>query len=375
MLETIREFGLEQLEANGEAEKMRQRHAGLFRELAEAAEPQLRGREQRIWLDRLETEHDNLRAALGWALEHRSSDALWLTGCLHRFWSYRAHFAEGRAWLDRTLAAHPEPTPARVKALHGAGLLADRQGDYRSAKSLQEASLALARTIGDHQGEAKALLALSVLAGSEGDLAREGSLAEESLAASRLLGDPLRMASALNNLGYWAYLQGDLTRAAVLLDEALSLAREAGDWLGVGLVLDSQGAVYEARGDLGQAATSYQEALRLAAEIGNEVDVAAYLRAIASVAVRQGGPEPAARLWGAAAHISETLDAPPPPEEQARHAQTVVTARAQLGEAAFLTAYLAGQALPVPEAIAEALSLAQELAMQSQSGTLQGEPC
>ena len=151
MLETIREYALERLDASGEADSLRQAHARFFLDLAEAAEPQLTGPDQVLWLDRLGTEHDNLRAALGW-LERSSEREPWLrlSGALWRFWWVRGHMTEGRGWLARALAETDGLPPAvRAKSLSGAGILAESQGDYVQAKALHEESLALARQSGD----------------------------------------------------------------------------------------------------------------------------------------------------------------------------------------------------------------------------------
>jgi predicted ATPase/class 3 adenylate cyclase len=219
MLETIREYGLERLERSGEAKATRRAHAEFFVALAEEAEPELTGPQQVAWMDRLEAEHDNLRAALGWALDTDAQIALQLAGGLGWFWFLRGYLNEGSAWLDRTLVVRSEPGPLHVRAYAAAGRLVRHLGDYRRAIALQETSLELARTFQDRRAEALALHELGVLAGlDEGDAVREAALMEASLALWRDLGDAWGSARALNNIGYEAYLQGDLDRAAPLLD-------------------------------------------------------------------------------------------------------------------------------------------------------------
>jgi predicted ATPase/class 3 adenylate cyclase len=361
MLETIREFALEQLMATGEDAEVPQRHAEFFLDLAETAETRLRSPEQGRWLDRLEADHDNLRAALAWGLNHDGEMALRLGASLYLFWFYRGHFSDGKAWLDRVLQTADVATPARVTALHGAGMLAEGLGDYASARDLQQASLDLARALADRRGEARALLSLGVLASSAGDDPRAGALMAESLSVSRALGDPLRIASTLNGLGYRAFRGGDLEHATEFLPEALSLARGIGDAGLLGAILDSLGAVSEARGDRAAAAAYFREALALAAAADNQRDVAFALSAVAGIAVARGFAEPAVWLFGAAARLYEAIGAPPPPEEGARHAPALAEARAGLGEIAFQNAWETGQSMSVEDATAEALNLADEV--------------
>ena len=262
MLETIREFGLEQLAQHGEAEATRRTHAEFFLALVEEAEPKLTSPEQLAWLERLEAEHDNVLAALGWALVSDAQIALRLAGGLAWFWYFRGYLREGRAWLDRILAASGDPGPLHVGAFAAAGRLARHLGDYQGAIAVLERSLELARSFQDRRGEALALHELGALAGlAEGDAAREAALTEASLAVWRELGDSWGIARTLNNLGYEAYLQGDLDRAVSLLDEGVTLAREAGDRSVLAYIVDSRGVVAEAQGELERATDLYQEAL------------------------------------------------------------------------------------------------------------------
>ncbi|HEX5963529.1 MAG TPA: adenylate/guanylate cyclase domain-containing protein, partial [Gemmatimonadales bacterium] len=270
MLETIREYGLERLEQGGEAETTRRAHTEFFLALVEGAEPKLTSPEQLVWLERLEAEHDNLRAALDWALVRDSQMALRLAGGLAWFWFFRGYLREGRGWLERTLAASGDPGPLHAEALAAAGRLARHLGDYGGAIALLERSLELARSFQDRRVEALALHELGALAGlAEGDAAREAALTEASLALWRELGDSWGIARTLNNLGYEAYLQGDLDRAVSLLDEGVTLARVAGDRSVLGYILDSRGVVAEAQGELARATDLYQEALTLADQVGN----------------------------------------------------------------------------------------------------------
>jgi predicted ATPase len=365
MLETIREYGLERLEDKGEVEATRRLHAAFFLTLAEEAEPHLIGQEQVTWLNLLDAEHDNLRAALAWALDADVQTAVRLAGPLGWFWFFRGYLNEGRAWLDRTLAVSVERGPLHVRAFAAAGRLARHLGEYKRAIALQETSLELARTFQDRRAEALALLELGVLAALDGgDAAREAALTEESLALWRQLGDPWGTARALNNLGYEAYLQGNLDRATPLLDEAVTLARAAGDRSVLGYVVDSRGVLAEAQGELERATALYQEALALAQQVGNPLIEAFALSSLAGMAARQGQPVRAARMWGAASALRDAIGTQLPLEEEERFAGPVSAVRGVLGEDGFAAAWEEGRAQPLEQVVSEALTLGHELAMR-----------
>jgi predicted ATPase len=366
MLGTIREYGLERLTQSGEAEEMRRMHAGFFLAMAEEADPQLIGPGQVEWLTRLETEHDNLRAALGWAIAEEVSTALRLAVGLRWFWVFHGHLSEGRGWLDRVLAASGEPEPLHVGAFAAAGHLARHLGEYPRAIDLQEASLELAQRFQNRRGEALALLELGVLASfTEGDVALEAALTEDSLALWRELGDPWGTARALNNLGYSAFLQGDFERAATMLDEAVALARTAGDRSALGYILDSRGAIAEAQDELWQATNLYREALALAQQIDNPLVVAFTLSSLASIMARHGQPVTAGRMWGTASALRDEIGMRLPLEEEERFAGPVSAARELAGEAAFGAAWEEGRTQPIDQVVAEALTLGNELAMRT----------
>jgi len=363
MLETIREYGLERLVQSGEAEATQRAHAEFFLALAEEAEPELTGAEQVAWLDRLDAEHDNLRAALGWALDADPQIALRLARGLGWFWFLRGYLNEGRSWLDSTLAASGEPGPIHVGAYAAAGRLARHLGDYGGAIALLERSLALARTFQDRRAEALALHELGALAGlAEGDAVREAALTEASLALWRELGDAWGTARTLNNLGYEAYLQGDFDRAVSLLDEGVTLARAAGDRSALGYVLDSRGVLAEAQGELERATELYREALAVAQQAGNPLVEAFALSSLAGIAARQGQPARAARMWGAASALRDAIGTRLPLEEEERFAGPVSATREILGEDAFAAAWDEGRAQPLDQVVAEALTLGNELA-------------
>ena len=178
------------------------------------------------WLDRLQAEHDNLRAALAWSIAHDPEMALRLAGALWRFWSQRGYWSEGRRWLEQALTAAPDaPRAVRAAALAGAGTLADEQGDFVEARRCFEESLALAQQIGDERRAARVLRSLGIVASNQNELDRAAEFFEEALVSVRALQDQAAIGRCLNDLGLVADRQGDHERAIAYYEEALALAR------------------------------------------------------------------------------------------------------------------------------------------------------
>jgi predicted ATPase len=294
MLGTIREYAQEKLDASGEADTLRQRHTDYYLALAEAAKPHLRGPQQARWLERLELEHDNLRAALRWCVEQGEVErGLRLGGALSRFWEVRGHLSEGRARLTDVLGLGagmgPGPrTAARATALNGAGSLAWRQGDYGAARSQLEESLMIRRKLGDRQGIASTLNNLGNVATHQGDYAVARSQHEESVAISREVGDRRGIASSLINLGRVAHHQGDYTAARSLQEESLAIFREVGDRRGIAMSLINLGEVADDQGDQTPARSMLDESLAIFRELGDRHGIAISLINLGRVAHHQG---------------------------------------------------------------------------------------
>nr|MBF6590632.1 helix-turn-helix domain-containing protein [Ktedonobacterales bacterium] len=234
MLHVIREYALERLEMSGEAEALRRAHAASLVALIERAEPELTGPEVGVWLDRLEREHDNLRAALGWAQERGEVETgLRLVAAVFRFWMARGHLREGRAWVETLLAREAEvdagnasavsgpPGAAlrRARALFAAGVLAVYQGDNTTAETWLEEATAVGQAVGDRPTTARALNMLGVMAMHQGELALAGARLEESLVLMHEAGERRDIAVVLTNLGIVFYSQDDLARAATAFGE------------------------------------------------------------------------------------------------------------------------------------------------------------
>ncbi|MFQ5796017.1 MAG: BTAD domain-containing putative transcriptional regulator [Candidatus Bipolaricaulia bacterium] len=369
MLETIREYGLERLEASGktEAEAIRCTHADYYLDLAEAAEPRIGwwgGPEQGIWLNWLEVEHDNLRAALAHFEQIGEVEAgLRLGGALRSFWFLRGSPSEGRRWLEGALKQGGSVSaPVRAKALLGAGWLAWRQSDYEQATALLEESLALFQELGDKEGIAGSLNRLGLVACSEGDLGRAAALCEEALTLYRELGDKLGIADSILYLGHVAQYQDDLGRATALYEESLVLCRGLENKQGIALSLFHLGNVAVGQGDLGRAVALYEESLILRQEIGDKGGIALCLEGLAGVACANGQPEQAARLFGAAEALREAIGFPlmPPDRTLLDYDRNVAAVRAELSEDAFEAAWTEGRAMTLEQAIAYALEEAAQ---------------
>lgn len=376
MLETIREYGLDQLAASGEHAVLRSAHLRYFLALAEQAEPQLRGPEQGAWMERLEREHDNLRAALTWARVGEPGEpadverGLRLAGALWRFWFTRGYLREGRDWLESLLGALGDvqsegsaqstvPLAVQVKALHGAGTLATWQGEYDIAVTLLEAELTLAREIGDAASTSSALNNLGVVALWQSRLDRAAACFEEAVAIHKREGSLGRAATALENLAETVYYQGDLDRATALVEEALPLFQQVGDAGGEASVLCALGHILRSRGHGARAAAQYRAALELRRDLGDSRGMVECLEGLGMVMASDGQAERGARLLSAAASIRQTIGFPVPPQEQPPLDLALAALRASLTEERFAAAWEQGRVLTAEQAIADCLNTHQ----------------
>jgi predicted ATPase/class 3 adenylate cyclase len=365
MLETIREYALDLLEARGEATETRRRHATHFLALAELAEPELQKARQAMWFNRLEREHDNLRAALRGSLESGDVElGLRLAAALGRFWEVRGFLSEGQHWLDRALALaasdpRPAPASARAAALSAAGTLAYIRSDHARADALLQDSLVLRRALGDRAGIATSLHNLSRVKFYQGDHDSAVGLCEESLALRRALADRRGVAMSLNTLGVIARNRGDQQAARALYEESLGLFRELGDKWGIGLLLNNLARVARDLRDWSWTGELCAESLGLFREVGDRHGLAWVLSNLAIVAQSRGAWPRAARLFGAVDALRETLDSSSlslSPAERGAYEAAVAAARATLGADAFAAAWAEGRALPLEQAVAEALT-------------------
>ena len=262
LLETIRAFAAERLAHDGGEMQAQTRHAAFFHALGESAAPHLWQPQQQVWFDRLEREHDNLRAALQFWLDHgKPGSALRLATSLAAFWEAQGHLEEGLGWLNQALAAAQDADPAtRGQAMFSASRLAGQRGDAAEASVLLQDSLPLFRLGGDLRGQIFALSHLGNAAARRGEASRVEELGAESVARARELGDPWYLAMALNNYGYSRVMGGNVDSATEkLLAESLQLRRSLDEKRGVGFTLGSLAELQLLRGDLETAATTVEE--------------------------------------------------------------------------------------------------------------------
>jgi len=363
MLETVREYALERLAASGEEERTRQRHAAYYLALAERAEPELQGPGQLSWLARLEEEHDNLRAALRWALEREDAEdaetGLRLVGALWLFWHTHGHLSEGRGWLERALSVGGASAPVmRAKVLNRVGWIVLFQGEYAAAKRLIEQSVALYRELGEAKGLAASLVNLGFIAvlGERDDIPLL-PLLDEAMALRPRLTDGRTIADLLLLDGLIAASRQEWGAGVALHEESLALYREMGDAQGMGMCLGNLGLIALARAEYAEAVTRLCENLQLARAADDKLAIQYSLLGLAGVATARGQPARGARLWGAAEVVREAagIEITSLARSRTNYDAYLAEARERLGEAAFAEAWAAGRALPLDVAIADAL--------------------
>jgi len=342
MLETVREYGLERLEASGEGDSTRQRHVDWCLGLAE-----------RNWGVLV---LGPIRAALSWLeLAGDAETGVQLAGNLSPFWLFRGHLLEGRGWLERALAGGVGVlAPVRVHALFGLGRIVHQQGDYVQATELLSECLNLFREAGDWLGSMIAMLRLATTATAQGLYNQAAPLVEESLVLAREAGQVDWVALGQYELALGALGQGDLARAEALLTQSLALHRDLDDPWGIANCLDTLGLVDCEQGDAARAAARYDESLALRRAVAEPGGFAEWLAGVATVAMACGQAETAARLFGAARAFGDRTGFVFFLPQRAIHERAESAARAALGNLGFITAQDAGRALPFEDAVAEA---------------------
>jgi predicted ATPase/class 3 adenylate cyclase len=401
MLETIREFASEQLAASGEAEPLERAFEAFLIDLAEAAEKGLNGPDEPLWLGRLEAEHDNLRAAMGRALDRGDGMAAFnLALRLWEFWLIRGHWREGSDWLERTLAMAGSADVAERAALEfGLGKLRIELGDYDAAEVHFRLSLKARRQLGDAKGEAQVLRALAAVAHNRLAFGEARALGEDALKIARETGDRRGIATALHILGMIAREEGQFERALELLEESMALGRALGDSAWIAAVTSQMGITHRLAGhaekaehflevsrtlhsglgdryalaviashsghlafdagDVDRAVALYANALRVFDSVGDREGSVEAIEWLAVAAVARGEAVPALRLFGAAAAAREALHLPPRFTSDERHfASGLDQAMRALGTGA-TGALTAGRTLSLEHARDEALELAK----------------
>ncbi len=384
MLETIRAYALERLDARGLTWITRRRHALYYVAMAEEAKKELTGPKQAIWFAWIDREYDNLRAALQWACEEDGTEAtpgmgdadepeegdtiaalvapaevgMRLMAALWRFWWTRGNCSEGRAWCDRVLArADPERTDRaflqlRARALNSAGILATYQNDIDGARAFYEQTLATWRMLGDMNGIASALNNLGMAAFRGNDDERALRIYQECLTISRTLNDPWGLAGTLDNCGLVARRQGNYMEAAAYHHESLEIRRGLGDTWGIAASLTNLGTLAYHQGDYESAERLHLESLPHMLALSDKVTAISVLVGLAQVARVQGKLERAVRLFGAADALLQVTGTSPEAVIDGAYRDEVAMLEALLSEEAWEAGRRAGRQMTLEEAIA-----------------------
>jgi non-specific serine/threonine protein kinase len=354
MLEVVREYALEALEAGNRAEAMFRSHAEFFLALGEEAEPHLRGARSAEWLDRLESEDDNLRATLAWSLENDTAMAARLAAALRYFWSRHDHLREGRKWLKAALeAAGPDvPSAVRFKLLNGLGLAARLQGDNETAKKAHEEGLKAGREVNDGPQIAIASRGLAAVLIELGDFEEASKLLDDGLVISEMLNDKFGVAVSHSMLGDLAQLKGDWHTARTHFDSSLAISRELDDKWFITSTINNLGFVCFNEGDHESALKHFKEALKISQELDNKIAISYSLDGIAAFAVKSGESRKAAQLSGVAEHLRESIRCEIEPAERIFRDAYLTELKTKMDEADFIKTSAEGRLLKLEDVIA-----------------------
>jgi predicted ATPase/class 3 adenylate cyclase len=360
LLETVRQYGWDTLVVSGEADAARTRHRDWYLALAEQVGPKVRGPEQEFWIERIETELDNFRAALEWSLteESRTEASVRLSAALWLFWRTRNYYSEGSRWLERALAhdGSAPPSLVRAEALRAAASLARPQGHYERATALGEESVALFRQLGNKLGMARTLITLTAAAASRGDLEKAKNLVAESLQYSRETGDKIEISSALLHSGEVARSRGDYDAARLFYEESLTIIREVGSKSALAAVLHNLAAVELVQGDNRRGEAFLKESFDISQKLKYQGGIAVGFMGFAGLAFAKGQQDRAARLLGATDVLLSTLGLSLDHPDQVQYDGYVDAARTALGDTAFAATWAEGRAMTLEQAIEYALA-------------------
>jgi len=355
MLETIREFAAQRLEASGEADKLRRRHADFFLAKSEEAEPHLADPNSTDWADRLESEHDNLRAALDWFDRSTAGEqALRLAAALDEFWCVKSHWPEGRRYLERALEWRDGPTGVRAKALIGAAHMARDMGDAAMATQRAKEGLAISE-MDDRRQTAKGLFYLGASEADQHDFEAAREHFEKSATLSDELGDAYSSLAA-NRMLAWAYYElGNRERATALHEVQLGRARALGLADLESSILGALAAYAVEDGRLAVAAPRAAASIRITADRANIQGVATEICRGAAVLALAGDSELATELIASAEAFNEDAGLQVLPYLTEENARTLTRIHEQLDKAAFEQAWERGKRLTVEDAAGLAL--------------------
>ena len=358
MLEPIRQYAQELLEEDSRgAGETRRRHAEFFLDLAERAEPEHKGPNQPEWLDQLERENGNLRAAMGWALSTGEAESAARGWALWLFWWYRGYQREGRRWMEAMLERDLSP-PSRAKVLVVAGSMAYGHGDYEHSEKYCQEALELSEQVGDKLRAAWARVGLGLVAMSRTDYETAAAHLQEALRSFREADEDYLVAHATDYLGMLALARGEESEATRMLEEGLAVARRSGDRSSAYIALYNLAQVALSCGDYDGAATLFEEGVTLSEQVGDWANLAYCLEGLATVAGARSKAERCARLIGAAEGLHEAVGVPVYvyyESYRSVYERTMAAVYSELGEGAFERARAEGRSMTFEEAVGYAL--------------------
>jgi predicted ATPase/DNA-binding SARP family transcriptional activator len=358
MLETIRDFAHNELLKSEEQPVREGLHAEWCAQVAENAEPELRGPRQSSWFDQLEREHDNFRAALHWCFDVGDSlVGVRLAAALGHFWEVHGYLQEAHEWLERASTVRDGvPTPVRARVCGAAGHVAFLRGDYRAARARLEESLRLSRQDVSSPGTMQALINLALVSISGNDYTRAAELLHECRDRASGLGDTTNLATSLNLLGQVAFELGRLAEAQAMLEESLALHRAEGNSWGTARALCDLGQLLHAQGDTATAGALHREALSIWRDLADVWGVAYALEGLALTFATQT-PDLAVRLLGTATCARQRVGIRRLPAREAHLQATRQACAVVLGEAAFDAAWARGLQASMEATVDELLEL------------------
>jgi predicted ATPase len=359
MLEPVRQYALEKLGESDEEESVRSRHAKYYLALTKRAGPELRGHDQALWLGLLETELDNLRAALRWSVQNGGArEIAKMAWTSWTYWWLGGHISEGRRWMEEALASEPEmPASPRATLLFVAATLGQALSDFESTQKMIDESMEIYRSLGDEMGFYYASGTAGLIAVGQGRYEEGLALMEESGERRLEMGDKWPAANMFGFSASVALRMGDRARARRLAERSLSLGREIGAREAVSVALSTLASIARVEGDHERARRLLGEGLLFSSEVGDGTNVAYYLGGLASIAVSEDDLERAARLWGAAEAILEEIEviAYPHAADRSFNDQQLATAQAKLDERKWEEAWEEGRTMTIEEAVGYAL--------------------
>lgn len=357
LYEMIRDYARAKLDEQGQLDRARQIHAEHYYRLAQSARPHVtQGSEQVNWINRLEVEHNNLRAALTWSLESadRAEFAYRLAEALHDFWQIRGHLSEGRRWQEQVLASEADPSAVRAQLLSNVGQLARMQGDYVPAHAALEQALIIQRQLNDAAGECRSLEQLAILAGSQGDYARARDLLEQTLEKRRALGDERAAVVTMNNLAIATRRLKDFARAEQLYAECATLSRVLHDQRSLARALYGLGEVRTELDDYAEGLRYFRESLKIRQQLGSRPEIITALGGTGMAYFCLGDAVTAATIIAASEKHRQDLGMAIAQGNRLEVEESIAQVREKAG-AAFDAAWAKGRSLSLDEAVEVAL--------------------